>query len=422
MNIKRNGDLEDEVLYAQVDSYLERKDYQRNGRCVRFTAIRARDLSTLGDEGGVRTLTVDLSFWRFCQMIAPARWATKNVQEEITSGFHSEGKEGPWYALNVRWNDKVRHGYLYANFTDDGPTFFSLTSCVSLPAGVLSALTSGSSIGGLSFLKLTTMTAINKDFGAGHPWSFRTFHVGQGMCSLLSDGNEHGILLDAGAGTPVTRPKYLSAAPVMPNDLRKRLDKLTNVDLVLSHADRDHWCLLSWDKDLRDKVQNIYLPHGAKSIAMRDGAVIDKVQPIKGINYFLKGGGTLTVLRSRPADVNSNTDCLVSVYRCEKDAHLVLQSGDYVYEDMKIDKNSLISTLDKDLYTAIVVPHHGDKASANDVFAARVPGHSIAFFSAGDNIRYGHPTNVSREAHEKARYREICDQTINHIQEIQLAP
>lgn len=422
MACNTRGGVREEVLLAQVDSYLERKDYQKNGRCVRFNAIKSDDVQILEREGRVATFTVDLSFWQFCQGILPGRWITRNLQDEIAAGSFADVKEGPWYELRVRLNDNVKHGYMYPNFTELEPTYFSLVSCTAYPASSLTTMLTGGSSRSTAVIKAVSASPILKSVGAGLPWSLWTFHVGQGMCSLLTDGKEHGILLDAGAGTPLKRPKYQSAVTVMHNDLRTRLSSLKKVDMILSHADRDHYCLLSWDKGLRDKIENIYVPIGAKSILLKDFAVIDKVRESNGNIFILVGDGRLEVFRSEPQVHSSNTDCLVSVYKCDKGIHQVLHCGDYVYQDMRADKNTSISALDQQRYSAVVVPHHGDSASAKNVFTPRLTAHSIAFFSAGDNLAYGHPTSDSRDAHNAAGYKEVCNQEIDHVREVQLVP
>lgn len=341
---------ENDVLIAQVESYVERKDYQRKGRCVRLTAIESKDVENLERGEGVTAITVDLSYWQFCRSILGNTWPTRSMQRRVNSGqiAMAGAEKSSWFSLRVRWNDKSAHGYAYRTFSEDEPQYFSLTSCTPISAlnldvkGDLNLLTHSSSPKALRF-------------GTGQSWVLWTFHVGQGMCSLLTDGMRHGILLDAGAGTPVVRPKYIRKHCPMRNDLMKLVASLDCVDLVLSHTDGDHWRLLAWDESLREKINNIYIPEKAKSLALKDKAVCKKVKEVNSFGYELSGGGSLEVLRSIPATKDDNTECLVSLYKSSDMRHLALQSGDYVYKDMIRDGNPSIRSLDQHRYSAMAL-------------------------------------------------------------------
>lgn len=409
---------EEEVFYAQVESYLERKEYQRKGRCVRFSAVNAKDRAS---EEGLITWTIDLSYWRFCDLIEGG-WITESVQKKINK------RDKSWYELKVTWEGEKADGYAYPTFSTASPRYFSLLSCTPVVASTSPTkplLGTSDPVADITALGFATTTASDTDFGTGAAWTLWTFHVGQGMCSLLSDGKEHGILLDAGAGTPVKRPDYLKKCPAMVNQLRDKLKGLKQVDMVLSHADRDHWSLVAWDSVLRDQIRTIYIPHNAKefTLALKDKAVKSKVTELSNeFTYQLSGGGTLRILRSDPKSKDDNSNCLVAVYECGKKEHLVLQSGDYVYKDMGQDTMTAIRQLKDGRYTAIIVPHHGDEASAKNVFPPHTADKSIAFFSAGDNDQYGHPTDASKAAHEAAHFKIISDKNCLSIMAVQLAP
>ncbi|WP_323116545.1 ComEC/Rec2 family competence protein, partial [Klebsiella variicola] len=69
---------------------------------------------------------------------------------------------------------------------------------------------------------------------------FCSFHVGQGMCSLMTIGNT-GIIFDMGAGKPIQRQTYSSKK----NELAENyIDKLENLYILISHIDSDHWRLM----------------------------------------------------------------------------------------------------------------------------------------------------------------------------------
>lgn len=420
MAVQQKG-CEEEVLYAQVESFLERKEYQRKGRCIRFTAVRAASVPAVIGEAGIATLTVDLSYWEFCYSIFGNQWVTQAVRDRIDSGqIGGENKPPLWFELRVQWDTSRAHGYAYATFSEDSPRYFSLMGCI--PIAPPRFASDHAIIARLGVTATAPHAILEKEFGTGDEWTFWAYHVGQGMCSLLTDGQKHGILLDAGAGTPVVRPNYLSKTSPIKNDLIARLKPLEYVDVVLSHADADHWRLLAWDRELRDKIGNIYVPDAAKSLALKDAAVIKKVRESKGFTYRLTGGGTLQVLRSQPAKPSDNTECLVSLYHDSELRHIVLQSGDYVYEDMEGDTNPFIRSLRSKSYSAIVVPHHGDAASAEKVFAAKFENKSIAFFSAGNHQHYQHPTEASRSAHQGAKFEPVWNKDIAYILEKRLAP
>jgi beta-lactamase superfamily II metal-dependent hydrolase len=240
------------------------------------------------------------------------------------------------------------------------------------------------------------------------------------MCSLLTDGKKYGILFDAGAGTPIIRPNYIQQR--INNELKIELDKLLHLELVLSHADVDHWRLLAWDSALRNKIKTIFVAaNSLKSLAIKDSEVIKKIKQTGGFSYQLNGGGKLEVLRSSPKKMSDNADCLVSLYS-DTGNNRVLMPGDYVYDEMNADNSPAINSLWKSSYAAIVVPHHGAISSKKSVFKPQVKGKSIAFFSSGDNENYKHPAQESKDAHDHEKFKIVCKNTHPDIQAVHLIP
>jgi beta-lactamase superfamily II metal-dependent hydrolase len=162
---------------------------------------------------------------------------------------------------------------------------------------------------------------------------------------------------------------------------------------------------LAWDLHIRCKIRKIFVPNGAKPIAFQDPAVIQKTFESDDIYFPLSTNSALHVLRSQPQNLNDNSDCLLAIF--ESAGKRALIGGDYVYRHYQSDGHAGINALHTLEFDALVVPHHGDAASAMNIVTAR-PG-AVAFFSAGTHQKYKHPKDVSRKAHLHARFAEICD-------------
>ncbi len=109
---------------------------------------------------------------------------------------------------------------------------------------------------------------------------FYSFHVGQGMCSLLTNGDK-GILFDMGAGKPILRKDYTT---LITNELANELlNKLNAVYIFLSHLDSDHSRLMEWEISLgnninfQEKIINIFIPHMQKSLSFKNEKIIEKI-------------------------------------------------------------------------------------------------------------------------------------------------
>ena len=409
----KNGDGEKRaVYYGQIDTYTAVKDYQRRGLCLRVFAVDEQDYNAkqLASDEGVPVLALDVSYWQYCRNFLGNRWLNRVNRNEVDVLEGNAEDRRRWYRFEVQQDGARRDGYSYPAFSEEAPQYFELISAKAVDANQALQLRTPPRIGNLQ----GQVKSIVRDFNSSRQWNLFAFHVGQGMCSLVTDG-QNGILLDVGVGTPVVRPQYLHDTGFK-NDLAAALQGLRTVDLVLSHADSDHWRLLAWDQLIRNKIRKIFVPDGAKPIAFQDPAVIKKTFESDDIFFSLSSNSTLRVLRSQPQQINDNSDCLLAVF--ESAGKRALIGGDYVYRHYKGDGHAVISTLHTLEFDALVVPHHGDAASAMNIVTAR-PG-AVAFFSAGTHQKYKHPKDASRRAHIQANFAEICDPKCVDIIERQL--
>ena len=397
------------TYYGQIDTYTAVKDYQRRGLCLRIFAVDEQhyDAKRLSSDEGVPVVALDVSYWQYCRSVLGDRWLTRHNRDEVDALQGDAEDRRRWYRFEVQENGARRDGYSYPAFSGEAPQFFELISAKpvevskSLELRTLPRMSTAAvvSVAGLP----RQVVSIVRSFRSNGQWKLFAFHVGQGMCSLVTDGR-NGVLLDVGAGTPVVRPRYLHDT-AFKNELAAALQGLQSVDLVLSHADADHWRLLAWDPMIRSKIRKIFVPSGAKPIAFQDPAVIKKTFESGDLFFSLSINCELHILRSQPQPLNDNSDCLLAVFECAGKRALI--GGDYVYRHYKSDGHAVIKALHSLEFDALVVPHHGDAASAVNVVSAR-PG-AVAFFSAGTHQKYKHPRDVSRKAHIRAKFGEICD-------------
>jgi beta-lactamase superfamily II metal-dependent hydrolase len=417
MSKKERGG-EEFTFYCRVESFFATKDYARGGRCVRFIGVDPKDFTNLtqSDDAAVTTFVIDIDFWRYArEYLAPIDFRG-NHQSPVFYPDDDSPRHNEWYKLEVT-TAKKSNEYFYGTFSEDEPTYLTLTSLTPLAAnfGPLRAK--------LSPLKHLQMM-INSDpstvfLGGGKaklraPFKFDTFHVGQGMCSLVSN-TDVGILLDAGAGKPVTRPRYQKK--YLKNELDDAIKDLVSLDIVVSHVDYDHWKLLAWDANLLKKIKNIFVPDGVDHLVFKDKAIKKKCVDTGSVVFPLDEHSHLQVIRSRPISTDSNGECLVSVFHRSSDR--VLMPGDYVYMRLSTDTGPHMSALLGQGYNAVVVPHHGDEASAKLVVPNR-GAEPVAFFSAGTHQYYKHPTQVSLDAHNAAGFTTVSDKTQPHIIKVTL--
>lgn len=407
-------------LYARLETPFGLKEYQRGGRCVRFIGIKPKEFKSLDEDGGVIVRTIDISYWRFCDLMHIGRWpllrTRESLQEDSNAAIQFTADwYKPWYELTFEWCEDGGDGYTYPSFGKANPRYFKLLAILTIDAGP--SLTEPRQSGSLKYTaNAQTWNQQSPVSNVNSAWSLNAYHVGQGMCALLTNGTE-GWLFDAGAGTPILRPKYLAGLRI--NHILDDIKPLSNIKMVLSHADQDHWRLLGWGDTLANKVSEIFVPHGAKSLVYKDKAIMNKCRNSTGFQVNLTNGGKIDVHRSSPSKSSDNTQCLVSVYTSVS-GESVLLSGDYVYSGMASDSCGGVSALAFQTFAAVVVPHHGDLASAMQVYSPQMNQHSKAFFSAGNHKLYGHPTCKSIDEHKKAGFNVVSSPNCSNIQRVNL--
>ena len=413
MNIKSEP-VEKKSFICQVETYLGTKEYARHGRCVRLIGIDIQEYPALMDSQseGVTTFILELDFWEFFMQEFGVRrwWKVAQLHGEIDRLESELNSDRQWYHVELEVVTQSAD-YFYRTFSEDAPTYVGakrfqkvdITNFGGAGIATAGALTmcskSAPSHANLSQVGIDYLTVPR----LGGEYVFDAFHVGQGMCSLVH--NEHvGLLLDAGAGKPVTRALYLDKVQPLQNNLRALVMPLKCVRMVASHTDYDHWKLLAWDPLLLDKIEKILVPDRTNHLLFKDQAIIDKCLGIQSATIILDNNTSLTLHRAAPSYLDSNGDCLVAVF--EREGQQVLAPGDYVYSRFKSDGTPAIQGLLVSSYEAVIVPHHGDKASADDVVTP-ASTHAKAFFSAGTHQGYKHPTDESRLAHNAAKFVEI---------------
>lgn len=388
------------LFYCQVDTFRAAKDYLQGGLCVRFIGIEAASRNTLNEDEDLETFIVDVDLWKFAEILHK-RKPNRDARDLIYSFEHAPDQYGRWYALRIEPTSYARN-YLYSTFSEELPRYFEIkelgvveklgvnlrSKSESLSSINASLISSGQWIVNNPQAALLDLRLQDNYFGGN--FVLESFHVGQGMCSIVHDGT-WGMLLDMGAGKPVVRPKY----PTLSNDLHLVTDKLKELNLLVSHFDSDHWRILAWDTKLRNKIKNIYVPSGGRSLFFNDKNIKKKVVEVNNTVIRLAADAFLRIYRSDPSHSDSNGQCLVTTFY--KGGRLALVPGDYAYHRFASDANTGIQELLGEIYSAVIVPHHGDLASARSVVEC-VPG-SPAFFSAGTHQGYNHPTTASVAEH-----------------------
>lgn len=243
----------------------------------------------------------------------------------------------------------------------------------------------------------------------GNEAEFFSFHVGQGMCSLMTIGRV-GIIFDMGAGKPIQRQTYSSKK----NELSENyINKLEYIYILISHLDEDHWRLMEWEiarnPRILDKIKQVIIPNSGTELLFKNSKIINKVGTLDFDLSIYSTEFLLNIYRSKPKCINnSNNNCLVC--DIELNENTILIPGDYVYSNMLKDKNTKIQAIPNNNYSLIIVPHHGDEKSSKNVpNSVAEPFTSRAYFSAGTHAGYKHPRQSSIDAHNKNHFQEIVD-------------
>lgn len=237
-----------------------------------------------------------------------------------------------------------------------------------------------------------------------------SYTVGQGMCSLLHNGDV-GYLLDAGAGTPVTRKNYLDKKII--NELSEDIKRLNKLYLILSHLDSDHFRIIRWDSTILSKIDTIFIPFNLPWIDSSEKSISGKVAAIKKLSVT-SNNLALNAFRTehykKSAEKNDNE---LVTHIVLSDKH-ILFPGDYSYNKITKDKNSSISVLTQLKYHLLLVPHHGDKDSQYQIPPPQ-NDNSLAYFSAGNHKSWCHPNAESLDEHKLLGYNNRVDKTNPNI-------
>lgn len=414
-----------DIMYAQVEQARAIQDYPPFRPCVRLVGIDAVDFGNqaFNMPTGCKAHFIDIASSHLLEAFAEgamhdppagapgAPGAAGCCWPFPPGGWPDDWPDRLWIELGYQHEPRVTGAYLYELFSDDDKVHDISIHRLRLLTGPA--------------VQPPPLAATGPMVGGSQAVDLSAFHVGQGMCALLRCQKD-GILLDAGAGTPVRRGIYrqsLRSPTTSPfvNDLRTATANL-RLQAIISHPDSDHWRLLDWDLALLASTNAIYTPHGAPALALKARQVIAKVHSLAGRMVVTNGAGgkvLLDVHRSSPAVSDRNGECLVvqahSGPGCKYDT---LLPGDYVYDRMAADHNADIRALSSASFDAVMVPHHGDAASAAVLVSPTVAASTVAFFSAGTHTGYKHPTQASLQAHQAAGFRNIdrhtCTDIIEH--------
>jgi beta-lactamase superfamily II metal-dependent hydrolase len=390
------------VIYAQVEQVFATQDYQQQGAlCVRLIGVGPDDFQAeaFNSEGGCRVFLIDIAIDRFRALLGVWPYGRSSLFWRSLMGHVDEfaWPDGLWLRLNYEPGDRDSGAYAYELFAAiEEPTNIK-PRAIYVQGGPRVAPSFGSS-------KLPSVST-------GSQFHLHAFKVGQGMCSLLHNADS-GIFFDLGAGTPIKRPNYrrnqtsTTQPGTMVNDLVMMSTGKTSLHAIISHMDSDHWRLLDWDSALALAIDDVFIPTGLSATTLPFTSL--HVKPsvhVLGNHTVYDGPAPLfSTHRSVPAAKDRNGDCLVVEVQLNG---INLLSGDYVYTRMQTDGNARIKGLATAKLNSVVVPHHGDKKSGVVTVHPLNPYLSPAFFSAGNNKRYKHPTLVSRAAHSAAGFDNI---------------
>lgn len=397
------------VLYAQLEQIQTAQDYPPNELCLRFIGVDEPSFlsAAFNSENGCSTYLLDVSWGEWSgipglhgQSAALAR----NVPQKPDVRF-DDWPGDVWIRLQYQISPAVTGAYAYELFADAEPTYVQLQS-MSLTTGAL--------------VVAPSVTSQIQSVNANQPFELYAYHVGQGMCAMLK-GQSQGFLFDVGAGTPVTRAAYRSKVKPNGKPFVNDLTTATNglaLQAIISHPDSDHWRILDWDASLCGSISAIFTPTGTPALAFKSTHVKPKVYALGNtIVHDAKGATLFKVHRSQPALSDRNGECLVVETHVNG---LGLLPGDYVYSRMATDSNVSINGLATSSCSAVMVPHHGDAASASVLVSPAAPSSTPAFFSAGTHAGYGHPTATSLTAHKGKAFDNIDQHTWDDIIERRL--
>lgn len=395
-------------FFAQLDKLDAIQDYLPQQECVRLFGISRKDFEDENflREDGCHTYVLDIESSIFFQALIKTYTRRSHFRKILESRNYLGGL---WIYIDFNLAQRITASYAYVAFAESGPQYINIRKIKIMSKPIqLPPLEQAKPMEEVRAKDIATLSK---------------FHVGQGMCSVYTYGDQQ-YLLDAGAGKPVTRQTYQRNhhpdGTRFRNELRSCLSR-QNLNAVISHLDSDHWRLLEWDPVICAQLANIYFPVGTRSLALRSSVILSKVKALDSCTIRFDSRNFLAMMRTKPLRSDQNGEALVAVAVC--DGLQALLPGDYVYERMLIDRNADLRVLATQQYSAVVVPHHGDSASARNVPQAcglPVQRQPIAFFSAGTHFRYLHPRPASVNAHILSGFDAIVDNSCPDIIEQRL--
>lgn len=371
--IAREGDF-----LCRIDGLGMSQEYG-DGLCTKFVGVLPRQFNVASFEEGVSTFTIDVPQSLSRSLVDDYGWFCGRGDD--CDGCYSS--EGNWF--RVEYSSRPQgESHVYPSFGTAAP----LTLAIS---------------------RITPFVGFNPPQFPGYSgaapasassWKCSAFEVGQGMSAIVYS-DSHAFLFDAGAGTPIKRDAYIQNK-LTSYDILK-IVRGRKVTFILSHGDSDHWRMLGWDPQLAKEIDEFVIPAGMKGIPFFDVAVKSRVRQCASAHLQIVLGpkAALNIYRTAPRSATSNNDGLVSVFVNEN--RQALFPGDCVYDEFGKDQNPGIQALGQGVYQAVVVPHHGDAASALSIPKAS-PASPRAFFSAGNHAGYNHPTPASLCGHANAGY------------------
>ena len=408
-----------DYMYAQVGQGNAVQDYPPFRPCLRLVGIDEPAFMSQAFNGtlGCRTHFIDIAWSYFYTLLASgamhepfpfgcAAWT------RFPASLLDEWPDQLWIRIVYNRASTATGAYYYEIFANEDQINIAIES---LRFQVGAAVTP------------PPLAPTGPSASRSQSFKLSAFHVGQGMCALLY-GQRDGFLLDCGGGIPLKRSIYRQwlkapASLSFRNDLRTRTKGLS-LQAIISHPDSDHWRLLDWDPALFAATTDIFTPVGTAALALKSSRAIAKVSSLAGSTVVTNGPRGTTLLkahRSNPAVSDRNGECLVvETHSGRSGKEISLFPGDYVYDRMASDGGAGIVALSSSILDAVMVPHHGDAASAAVSVLPKVPGTTAAFFSAGTHTGYRHPTRASLNAHSATGFRNIDKHTCSDIVECPL--
>lgn len=383
-----------EDFFCRMDRHGALQEYG-DGPCTKFVGVLPAQFSAERFEEGVSTYTIDIpqgladnlmgGHTGFCQRVDDCDFCYRT--------------EGTWFRVSYRALDQGE-SHVYPSFGTGAPLALAIRQITPVPG----------------FIPPQFPSFTGRSPKPSASWKCSAFEVGQGMSAIIYS-DSHAYLFDAGAGTPIKRDAYIKKQ--LTNYDIQQIVQGRKVTFVLSHGDSDHWRMLGWDPQLAQAIDEFVVPAGMKGIPFFDVTVKSRVRQCAGPHVTIPLGpnAALNIYRTAPGSATSNNDGLVSVF--ERGRELALFPGDCVYAEFRNDGNPAVRALAHRSYKALVVPHHGDVASANCIPSSGVVNPS-AFFSAGNHAYYKHPTQQSLDGHTNAGYSILQNTQPTGISEVAL--